>query len=286
MVLWSVPVAMLVALASCEHEADPLPSVLNEPAAPAVDASSRFDAAKCGTITGRVTWAGEIPKPEPFLFGMPASDGNFSVALIPNPNSPAIEPASRAVKDAVMFLRGIDPARAKPWDHAPVRIEMKDRNLRVNQGETTGRVGFVRRGDTIEMKSAEPVFHVLRARGAAFFSLTFPQPDSPLTRKLDTAGRVELSSGSGFYWASADLFVSDHPYWTRTDSTGHYTFTNVPDGDCEVVAWLPNWTVTKMDRDPETGLITRQTYGTPIEMKQSVRIGSGRKSEADFELTK
>lgn len=284
MVLWCVPVAILLALTSCEYEAEPLPIVLNEPAAPVVDASSHFDASKCGSITGRVTWAGEIPKPEPFLFGMPATDGNFAVAMIPSPNAPVIDPSNRAVKDAVVFLRGIDPARSKPWDLPPVRVEMKDRNIRVLQGESSGRVGFLRRGDTIEMKSAEPVFHVLRARGAAFFSLTFPRPESPLTRTLDTAGRVELSSGSGFYWASADLFVSDHPYWTRTDSAGRYTFTNVPDGECELVAWLPNWTVVKTDRDPETGLITRQTYGPPIEVKRTTRVAPAQKSEADLQL--
>lgn len=278
-VLWLVPVAVLFAVASCEHEAEPLPSMLNDPAAPAVAASTQFDAARCGAITGSVTWTGDIPKPEPFLFGVPAADGNFAVTLIPNPNAPAIDSASRAVKDAIVCLRGIDPARAKPWNHPPVRVQMKDRNIRVLQGESAGRAGFVRRGDVVEMKSAEPVFHILRARGAAFFSLTFPKPDEPLTRTFDTAGRVELSSGAGFYWAGADLFVSDHPYWARTDSAGHYSFENVPSGEYEVVAWLPGWTVVKQERDPESGLITRQTYGPPLEVKQSLRVAAGAKSD-------
>jgi hypothetical protein len=264
-----LPVLVLFAAVSCDHE----PEFLRKderPPAPEAKPSS-FDASTAGTVVGSVQWNGPNPNAPSFLFGIPGPNGNFTTTMMPNPNAPAIVGSGR-IANAVVFLRGIDPSRAKPWDLPPVRVELRDRNIRVIQGEAVGRVGFVKRGDTVEMKSAEPVYHVLRARGAAAFSLTFPKPEQPLSRIFDAAGRVELTSGAGFYWANGDLFVTDHPYWTRTDATGHFEFAQVPPGSFEVVAWLPGWDVAKQERDPETGLIARQTYSAPREAVRAVKL--------------
>ena len=78
------------------------------------------------------------------------------------------------------------------------------------------------------MSSAEPGIQMIRARGAAFFTLPFPEPGQPLDRRFDTPGRVVLTNGAGYYWQSADLFVSDHPYWTVTDAQGRFTLPQVP----------------------------------------------------------
>ncbi|HEY3789511.1 MAG TPA: hypothetical protein VGL71_11690, partial [Urbifossiella sp.] len=211
--------------------------------------AGKFDPAKCGTITGRVAWNGGTPITPPFIYGVPNADGNFHVRMIPNPNRPAIDDKSGAVAGAVVFLRGIDPAQAKPWNLPPARVEMKDRGIFVVRGAATGRTGFVRRGESVEMVSKEPAYHVLRARGAAFFSLAFPDAEQPLSRTLDKPGRVELSSGAGYYWASADLFVVDHPYYAITDGDGGFTFEQVPEGAVEVAAWLPGWDYVDQQRD-------------------------------------
>ena len=38
------------------------------------------------------------------------------------------------------------------------------------------------------------------------------------------------------------------------------------------MAWLPGWDVKKQERDPETGLIFRQTYGTPHESIRKLTV--------------
>lgn len=251
----------VVTLAGCEFD-PPMPAAGPQPQdRPPV---STYDPARTGTLAGRVTWAGPPPVAEDFLFGVPAGNGDFQTRMMPNPNRPAVA-ADGAVAGAVVFLRGVDTAAARPWDLPPVRVELADRQIVVRQGDRAGRVGFVRRGDRVEMASAEPVFHVLRGRGAAFFSLAFPDPGRPLTRTFDTPGRVEMSSGAGQYWASADLFVTDHPYFAVTGDDGRFSFEQVPAGPVEVVAWVPGWTPAGRDRDPETGLVTRMTYGPPAE---------------------
>ncbi len=248
---------------------DPLPT------APLV--STAHDPARCGQVTGRVTWPGPIPLRETFLFGMPKGDGNIDIRFMPGPNYPDITPESRAGAGAVVFLRGVDLAAARPWDLPAVRVEMKDRQIQVHQGDGgPRRVGFVRRGDPVSMKAAEPLFHILRGRGAVYFSYTFPEPDHPLTRSFDRVGRIELSSGAGYYWANADLFVDDHPYYTLTDRDGRFTLDRVPAGEVEVVVWLPGWLPGKQERDPESGLIVRMGYSPPTEVVRRVVVEAGR----------
>lgn len=248
-------------------EADPPP--VDGPVATA------FDPARSGTISGQVRWTGPVPTPPPFLHGVPHPDGRIESRLIPNPNRPNVQAESGGVASAVVFLRGVPPHLAKPWDWPPSRIELTDCAIAVVQGERRSRVGFVRRGEAVAMAAPGPEFHVLRARGAAFFSVPFPDPGLETRRTLDSTGRVELSSGAGYYWATAHLFVDDHPYYTVTDSDGRFTLTQVPEGRFDVVAWLPNWTVARQERDPESGLITRQSYGPPLESHTSATISAG-----------
>ena len=149
---------------------------------------------------------------------------------------------------------------------------MAGEGITVVQGDRRSRAGFVRRGDAITITSVEPAYHILRGRGAAFFSLTLPEPNSPTSRTLNNPGRVELSSGTGIYWASADLFVTDQPYYTLTDSAGRFNFENVRAGSAEVVVWLPGWTPVRQERDPASTSVTRQSYSRPLERTAAVTV--------------
>ena len=280
-----LPLVLLALVAGCEGE----PSAVSfaEPDLPAAPqpAASAFDPASCGKIAGRVSWTGQLPAAPPFIYGVPKREGGFDIRLIPNPNRPDIDAKSQAIAGAVVFLRGVNPAAAKPWDLPPVTVDLKDRNIAIRQGDSgPRRVGFVRRGDKVSMASKEPVYHVLRGRNAAYVSLTFPDPDQPLSRTFDRPGRVELSSGAGYYWASADLFVTDHPYYTVTDRAGHFAFEHVPAGAVEVVAWLPGWEVAKQERDPESGMVVRQTYAPPKEVAKRVTAAPGTAADAAISL--
>ena len=280
-VTWLLPVVLLLAATSCEFESGFEVTMPPEAKAEALPVPTAFDRTQVGSIAGRVTWVGEKPTAPSFLFGSPGADGNFTLEMISNPNVPRIDETSRGVVGAVVFLRGVNAAKAKPWDLKPVRVELQHRGIQMHQGEAKpARVGFVRRGDAVAMLSVEPDYHVLRARGASFFSLAFPEPNQPLSRTFEMPGRVEFTSGAGFYWASADLFVVDHPYYTLADSEGRFTFEEVPAGPVEVVAWLPGWDVKKQERDPETGLIFRQTYGSPREAIFKLNLAPRAKSEA------
>ncbi len=248
---------------------------------PPVAVNTSYDPEKTGSITGRVSWHGPFPTPPQFTHRTPKEGGGFQYRNAENPNRPNIAHNSRAVSDAVVFLRTLDASKARSWDLPKVTVEMASTGIVVVQGEHRGRSGFVRRGDSISMISTESVYHVLRGRGDAFFRLTLPQPNQPISRTLVEPGRVELSSGSGLYWLRADLFVTDHPYYTHTNKDGSFTLNNVPVGPAEVIVWLPGWESVATERDPDSQGISRMTYSPPIEKVATVMVEAKQTTTAE-----
>lgn len=244
------------------------------PAESAIEIGSDFDAATAGTIHGRVTWQGTIPQvPE---YRAPVSPGSEHAGqprrFWPNPNVPRIDPKTKAVAGAVVFLRGVDPRRARPWDHPSVRVELRDYQIHVIQGDHDANSGFVRRGEAMAMVSRQKLFHALRVRGAAFFTRAFPDADQLCNQRLERRGLVELSSGCGYFWMRGWLFVDDHPYYTHSDAEGRFTLPQVPPGRYELVCWLPNWHEASRELDAETALICRLTFRSAGEIVQPVHL--------------
>ncbi len=276
-----LPLLPLAALAGC-GEIESYAPVSDPPAA--AKTSSAFDPETAGALRGRVTWEGPLPRVPPFEVRsyVPVGEQGRPRQKRANPNAPIIDPATRGVAGAVVFLRGVAPERARPWDHPTVRVEQRDRRFLVVQGDAAANVGFVRRGDEVRLIARGERYHMLHADGAAFFSLTFPDPDRPRTRRLPVAGVVELSSAAGYYWMRAYLFVDDHPYYARTDGRGEFRLEGVPPGVYEVVCWLPSWVEERHDRDPETGLVTRLFFRPPVAWRAQVEVPPNWDAAADF----
>jgi hypothetical protein len=203
----------------------------------------------------------------------------------PNPNAIRIDPATGGVENAVMFLRGVDPSRARPWDHGPVRVVMKDYQFCIQQADADSAYGFVRSGDAVEVVSQDPVFHALHTDGPVFLSLMFPDANQPLTRRFEHKGVVELTSAAGYSWMRAYLFVDDQPYYARTNSHGEFLLDGIPQGRYELMCWLPNWEEARHEWEPETALVTRIFFRPPHEVHFSVTIDGGHTLKRSFGMS-
>jgi hypothetical protein len=248
--------------------------------------ADQFDAASAGTLCGQVTWAGAPPVAPPFLAPVsPLGELQGSpLQLWPNPNVPAIDPQTQGVHGAVVFLRGVDPRRARPWDHGPVVVEQRDYQFHVRQRDADARTGFVRRGDEVELVTRQDAFSAFHAGGAAFFSVVFASRDRPASRRLNGNGVVELTSAAGHFWMRAYLFVDEHPYYTRTDAQGRFTLPQVPPGRYDVVCWLPDWREAGHDRDSETSHLTRLFFRPPGESVLPIVLGAQETVDLPFRV--
>jgi hypothetical protein len=263
------------------------PQPVTEAAPQRVPAASQFDATTAGTVHGRVLWNGPIPVVPPFEICSLVLEPSLGKPRLwrDNPHAPRIDAATGGVAGAVVFLRGIDSLKARPWDLASVSGEHQDRQLHIIQGTLKSRVGFVRQGDAITMVSREPVLNNLHAKGAAYFALMLPDIDQPLTRVLANKGIVELTSGAGWYWMHGTLFVDDHPYYVRTNGQGNFEMPQVPPGRYEVVCWMPNWNEAGHDRDPETCLVIRLRFQPPVLTVQEIVVEPSGDVRVEFAMT-
>jgi hypothetical protein len=234
---------------------------------PVVAIGTNHDPATCGRIAGTVMWAGEFP-----IVTSLTIDSLLGRTAVPNPHAPAIDRRTKRLGGAVVFLRGVDPAKSKPAGPSCVGLNVRDTMLTFREG---GRVGFVRHGEWFGLSNDGAVSHAVRGRGALSFAVPLPAKGTALSRIASRPGIVHLTSGSNIAPASAYLFVCEHPYFAVTNADGTFAFDAVPDGDYDLVLWHPNWNVLGHDRNPETGLINRYHYGEPFEKVSRVTAMAG-----------
>jgi hypothetical protein len=249
-----------------------------------ISRANAFAPDEAGSLRGKVLWSGKLPQAASLTgWSNPVVENGPRQKIIrSNPNVPLVDGKSRGVANALVFLEGVRPDVAKPWDHPPVLVEMRDYRFRVLQGGIETGIGLVQLGDTVEMVSRDPFFHALHLDGAAFFSLTFPDRDQPLKRKMEKPGGVELTSAAGYFWMRGYFMVTDHPYVTSTDKQGRFALNQIPPGKYNLACWLPSWHEERHERDPETGLVTRLFFRPAVTKRVTVEIQRSSRETAEF----
>jgi hypothetical protein len=283
LVLAALAAAGLVWTLRTSPPAQPLYTIRKS--APLTELGGSFDATRCGSIAGQVTWTGPIPTvPDIPMIQVPNPPGGKTV--LPNPNAPRVS-ASSGVANAVVWLESIDLLRSRSWNHEDVLVEATRAELTVRQGNKSGRIGIVRRGGSATLVSREPALHdiSIRGRGAAFFTQMLHDANKPVQREMQQTGVVELTSGSGYYWLRGYLLVSDHPYVAVTDSDGTFQFDRVPDGSYDLVCCKANWHIEHTERDPEWLGPVRLFYQPPIEIRKRIKVIAGQATEMSFVLS-
>jgi hypothetical protein len=269
----------ILAFGCSPKQADsPAPSL-----APEVTLGEKFAPSECGNLRVEATWTGERPNVPPFDEVSLSPQAGWVHRAVPNPHAPVIGPAG-GVSRVVVFLRNVDPTRSKPWSLPEAKIVLRDTGIEVLQPEAAS-IGFVRRSGEVEIATESARLQSLRARGESFFTLMFPANSSPLRRRFSKDGFVELSSATGMFAPRGHLLVQPHPYCGTTDPNGSLPMDQIPEGEYELVCWLPNFRVDRIERDPETGIQVRQFYAPPVERTIPVRVEKGRTAVVPVSLS-
>ncbi len=278
---WIMLLALWPTMLGCGVE--PRASETPDPVPGVSPIGASFNAESAGTIEGTVAWRGDIPKAQEHLTRRIAySNHNYQIAW-QTPHIPKVDAALHGIEDAVVFLREVDATRSRPWDLEPVRIEIDDQRLRIRQGKNISSVGFVPRGDSVDVVNIDTKYHNLHGGGAAFFGLPLFKQNAVHRLTMRNAGVVDLRCAAGYYWLHAHLFVVSHPYYVRTDRAGRFKLADVPPGDYEVVSWLPSWHIEREERDPETGIIARFVWKAPVEQTQKISVSARAAATVHFQ---
>ena len=226
-------------------------------------------------VTGRVNWRGALPQVQPFLAPPSPLVGQPDPALRPwpNPHAPSIAPDGGL---GGILVWAAEPAgSSRTVLQPPVRVLVENGQILVEQGGGVVPVGLLNPGDAISVESRQAAFFTLRGRGTAFFGLPLVRAYQTVRRTLDKPGWVELSSGTGQYWARGWLWVGAPVHTTVTDASGRFELVNLKPGRHTLVARLPDWQLADRQRDPETGELLRAVYKEPGLQRVEVNLQSG-----------
>lgn len=182
------------------------------------------------TVSGRVIFAGSIPKAE----RVPVHrDPKFcgETMLI---EAIRVDRGSRGIGGVVVSLDGV--ARGKPAETENGIILFENRSCRFIPQITAAAVG-----STLEIRNADPILHNTHVRKGSRFGDTVINVVQPagvrvIRKPMPESGILDVRCDAHpFMWATILLF--EHPYFAVTDDLGHFELTRVPPGTYRLQFW-------------------------------------------------
>ncbi len=196
-----------------------------------------------GVIEGTVTFAGPVPA----LPAIPIEAKHREACGAEAPNEAlAVDPATRGVKGAVVYLEGVTEGTAPERSTRPAPVALENRRCRFAPHVLAAVVG-----DTLRVHNADPVLHNIRGRllgeSRSLLNVVQPTQGQETDREIRRAGVLGITCDTHPNM-QAYLLAFEHPYFAVTDERGRFRLTGVPPGAYRVVAWHEGWWVTRMER--------------------------------------
>lgn len=224
-----------------------------------------------GSITGRVTLDGAIPRLADFTIGDAAACSQAA-----KNNRAEIGPG-KGIGSAVVYLEGVNEGKGMPPLSAD-QLTIDQRGCQYLPHLLAAPVG-----STVTFVNSDEIAHNVRVQDAATDSMMLnrAQPvrgrrDSMLVAKTGPA-----SVGCDYHpWMNAYVFGVDNPYYAVTGPDGAFAIGDIPPGTYKLKLWLNG--VAAEARTDNNGRIIRYAFGEPYVREKMVEIGKDQKIEVAF----
>jgi hypothetical protein len=230
-----------------------------------------------GTISGTVKWFGPLPHnldfpvtKDPQICDPESHKTTDLERLIVGPKG--------GVANTVVYLKNIPSGKA-------IDLPEQRRHLDQKKCHYIPHILLVPQNSALTMQSSDATLHTIHMEGAATFNLPFPFTNQVTSRTMSTPGLVHLHCNGGHVWMNAEMMVVSHPYYTVTDESGQFEFTNVPPGTYQIVAWHEGWGI--LGRQQAYDVLTerrveRPLFSEPKTWEKSVSVSANQPSTVNF----
>jgi len=214
-----------------------------------------------GTITGKVTYTGEVPTRKIIV----TKDASTCGANREDPQ--VVVGPSKGVKDAVVYLK--DVQKGKPFEKPAKPPEIVNHNCTFVPHVQTIPVGGV------VIVNSDPVMHNTHGflEKQTVFNVALPMKGQRIEKQATKPGmmRVECDTHG---WMLAWIFAVENPYAVVTAEDGTFKIADVPPGSYTLVAWQeytgPNETpvTVKPKESTKVNVELKKSGASPIEQKR------------------
>ncbi len=216
-------VILVLTLAACSPA--PTPS-----APPPATGGKRVDSATAGSVAGRITFTGQVPKPELLRMG---KDAACVAGAGPNPQSDAVlVGADGGLKNVFVHVKATFDEYTFDTPTEAVTMDQKGCVY-------APRVFGVRVGQPIEILNSDDTVHNVHALPMQNQEFNESQPRAGMrTTKIFTVPEVMVRFKCDFHgWMAAHVGVVSHPFFAVTDATGAFDLKGLPPGTYTIEAW-------------------------------------------------
>jgi hypothetical protein len=161
------------------------------------------------------------------------------------------------LSNVMVFLKSIDKGKALPAG----QIELTNNHCMFEP-----RVQGASIGQQLKIASLDPILHnthpQVAATGATLYNVALPFKGFSVVKPLPATPELIQVKCDVHEWMHAWIWVFDHPYYSGTDSAGHFSLTDVPAGTYTLVIW-------------------QEAVG---QQERSITVSPGKTTTADFSL--
>ncbi|MBX7244680.1 MAG: hypothetical protein K1X53_04230, partial [Candidatus Sumerlaeaceae bacterium] len=221
-------------------------------------------------IRGTVKWVGPIPAAPDFDVNV---DENFCAPTGKIRNDRVeIDPDTRAVKNAVVYLMGIQRGvgMGELTSVTETRTHPNGPTLAVRQCQIVPRIQLIQRGRRIVFRNEDAIMHQLRLSGMDTLNsdISLPVRNGTNDVYFPNSGFFSITSTKQ-PWISASVVVAAHPYYTVTNDKGEFVLSDVPSGTHSLTVWHCG-----MEAKPivKNALVTGYKFGPDIAGSARIRV--------------
>jgi hypothetical protein len=187
-------------------------------------AYDQIQVANGGTLKGRVTVSGNIPKDETIQVSKDQAHCGDSL-----PREKYVLSGEGGVKNAVVFIEEIKAGKALP--STPVEID----NVKC---AFVPHVQVGAKGQDLIIKNTDPMLHNthIYLDKKTVFNFALPVTGMEIRKPVKKTGVMSVECDA-HAWMKGYLYMHENPYITTTDKNGNFSLTDIPPGTYKIKIW-------------------------------------------------